>query len=208
MKNPKLKIIVFMVVSFFIFGSFTQISAFNGGYDVALKLEGLELAKGIDINDTYRIGTIFAGQIMHEGKKIGYWTAVLSHTGTENIEVCNGEGRIVSMILTLNFYWGDHLVLGMKRNSQSFVNWDYNYIGAACQIGGIGCQSCGDPDLDLEGCSYSYNGSSDVAFVDDVELIKKRGSTIKIHSALLSEGRLCHYYPIIPRVSAWLLIEF
>lgn len=208
MKNPKLKIIVLMVVSFFIFGSFTQISAFNGVNEKWLKLEGLELAKGKDISVTDRVGTIFAGQIMYKKSKIGYWSAVLSHTGTENIEVCNGEGQIVSMILILNFYWGDRLVLEMYGNngSQPGVHWDYNYAGRPCRLGGLGCQSCGDPNLKLEEC-YN-NGSSDVAKVEPVELVEKTGSTIKINSAVLVNGRLCHYYPIIPRVSAWLLIEF
>jgi hypothetical protein len=206
MKHSKSKIIVLMVISYFIFGFFTQIFAFNGEKKHWVKLEGLELAKGIDIDETYRKGTIFAGQLIYKNSKIGYWTAILSHIGTENIEVCNGEGKIVSMYLTLNFKWGDQLVLGMKRGTRGVVKWNYNYIGVPCQLGGFDCETCGDINLSLDECSPGE--PSDVAIVDDIDFAEKWGSTIKIKSAVLKDGRLCHYYPFIPRVSAWLLLTF
>jgi len=80
MKNNKLKFIVLVFISVFIFGLPTQILAQKS--DDQLRLEGFELAKGVDITDTYRVGTIFAGELFNANDiKIGRWTGILSHRG-------------------------------------------------------------------------------------------------------------------------------
>ena len=141
MKNNKLKFIVLVFISVFIFGLPTQILAQKS--DDQLRLEGFELAKGVDITDTYRVGTIFAGEVFNANDiKIGRWTAMLSHRGTENIEVCGGRGDIVTMRLTIKFDSGEKLVLGMiDLSGEDDVFWDNIYNGPPCALGGLVCES-------------------------------------------------------------------
>jgi hypothetical protein len=209
MKNYKLIFIVFVLISYYIIGLPTQIIAQTNDGD-QLRLEGLELAKGVDLTDTYRVGTIFAGEVFNANDiKIGRWTAMLSHRGTENIEVCGGRGDIVTMRLTIKFDSGEKLVLGMiDLSGEDDVFWDNIYNGPPCALGGLVCESCGKQDLQTATCDESSDSEySDLATVNDIYLKPKLGSTINIKSAILHDGRLCHYYPVIPRVSAWLKIN-
>jgi hypothetical protein len=202
MKNYKLKI-AFSLVTFFLVAIFcTKVFA----EEFTLELKGLELAKGIDITRTYRIGTIFAGEAFYRGDPVGIWTAILSHTGTENIEVCGGRGKIITMTLTINFFkTGKQLVLGFRYLRGKEVYWGYQYEDnledGSCGLGGIGCDSCSDTIL-IE-CDGNY---SDIATVAQMNLKKMAGSTLNISSALLTSGRLCHYFPIIPRVYAEIIL--
>ena len=204
MKNYKLKIAFSLVTFFLVVGFCTKVFA----EEFTLELKGLELAKGIDITRTYRIGTIFAGEAFYRGDSVGIWTAILSHTGTENIEVCGGKGKIRTMTLTINFFkTGEQLVLGLRDLRGKEVHWGYQYvddpIDGPCRLGGIGCDSCGNTELIECECVGCF---SNIATVAPMNLKKMAGSTFNISSALLNSGRLCHYFPIIPRVYAELIL--
>ena len=175
------------------------------GDTLTYRLEGLELFKGIDITDTYRKCTLFAGEIFYEQYKIGTWTAVLSHKGTENIEVCGGKGDIVTVRLTIRFSGGHRLVLGMRDDSGTQdVFWDFDYAGPRCYLGGFNCEGCGEAEV----ADCQESGSSNLAMIDDLELEPMWGSTVNIDTAVLQGGRLCHYYPVIPRVFALLNVAY
>jgi len=174
---------------------------------VTYRLEGWELAKGIDVTDTYRKWTIFAGEVFFDQFKIGTWTAVLSHRGIENIEVCRGTGDIVTLRLTLRLSGGHQLVLGMTdRDGTKDVFWNYDYSGPPCLLGGFGCTSCGETEV--VGCGEDGDGFSNLAMINDLPLEQRWGSTVNISSAVLQGGRLCHYYPIVPRVFALLNVAY
>jgi hypothetical protein len=203
MKNNELKFIVLIFISYYIIGLPSQILAQTIDGD-QLRLEGFELAKGVDLTDTYRVGTIFAGEVFNaDDGKVGRWTVILSHRGTENIEVCGESGDIVTIRLTINFNSGQQLVLGMvDLGGAPDVFWDFAYNGPSCSLGGLDCVPCGiTVPKDCTG------ETSNLAMVQDILLKPKSGSTIKIKSAILYDGRLCHYYPVIPRVSARLKIN-
>jgi hypothetical protein len=202
MKNHKLRFTVLGFILYFIIGfPFEILSQTNPGDE--LQLEGLELAKGVNLTDTFRIGTIFAGDVFYNQNRIGRWTAMLSHKGTENIELCKGRGDIVTMRLTIHFNSGKKIVLGMVDfREEPDVFWHYTYAGLPCSLGGLDCQTCDTAKvIDCED-----EGSSDLAKVEPIILKKKWGSTINVRGAILKDGRLCHYYPLVPRVSALLRI--
>lgn len=173
-------------------------------------LEGLEIAKGIDIG-TIRIGTSFAGRVLDEGgSEQGFWSATLSHRGASNIEVCGGTNDIVSLRMVVCFTQGPRsgkqLILGMvdlRRNEDVF--WDYNYSGPPCELGGFGCDPC-SPDADRGDCEPG--GRSDLAVIPQLDLLPYKGSTLKVLGASLKNGLLCHYFPIIPRVFGNLELVF
>lgn len=173
-------------------------------------LEGLEIAKGIDIG-SIRIGTSFAGKVLDASgtMDLGFWSATLSHRGAGNIEVCGGTNDIVSLRLVICFTGGDYaghqLVLGMtdlKRIPD--VYWNFDYAGVPCELGGFSCDAC-SPLAARIPCS---EGASNLAVIGDIALVPSRGSTLKSKSARLTEGQLCHYFPIIPRVYGKLDVVF
>jgi hypothetical protein len=179
---------------------------FDNGQEKVLELKGLELFKGIDITDTYRVGTLFAGEIFYNDYKIGSWSVTLSHKGTENIELCGGANDIITIKLVLDFSWGDKLVLGMiDRSGTPDVFWDFNYAGPACGLGGVGC-TC-SPETARVDCGADGD-PSDLAEVGSILLHQKWGSTFSITAAELIDGQLCHQYPVIPRVYAKLVLTF
>ena len=63
-------------------------------------LEGLEIAKGIDIG-SIRIGTSFAGKVLdgYGEEEQGFWSVSLNHRGATNIEECGGTNDIYSFRL-------------------------------------------------------------------------------------------------------------
>jgi hypothetical protein len=210
MKKQKLLIAGVMTL-FFAMGVVVSATAetgkelfFNTDQVKVLELKGLELFIGIDITDTYRIGTAFAGEIFYDNYKIGTWSVTLSHRGTENIELCGGANDIVTIHLVLNFNWGDKLVLGMiDRSGTPDVFWYHNYSGPPCRLGGLGC-SC-SPETAREPCDDGDNNPSELA---PLSLEQKWGSTFNITAAELIDGQLCHQYPVIPRVYAKLVLTF
>jgi hypothetical protein len=174
-------------------------------------LEGLEIAKGIDIG-SIRIGTSFAGKVLDASgeEEQGFWSVSLNHRGAKNIEVCGGTNDIVSLRLVVCFTKGPHdgnqLVLGMTdlRRKQD-VFWRFDYFGIPCEIGGGACDPC-SPDAARIDCALG--GASNLAVISDISLVRSRGSTLNVESAVLTEGQLCHYFPIIPRVFGKLVLDF
>jgi hypothetical protein len=174
-------------------------------------LEGLEIAKGIDIGSV-RIGTSFAGKVLDASgeEEQGFWSVSLNHRGAKNIEVCGGTNDIVSLRLVVCFtkgpYDGNQLVLGMTdlRHKQD-VFWDFDYAGIACELGGVACDPC-SPEAARIGCARGR--ASNLAVISDISLVRSKGSTLDVARAMLTEGQLCHYYPIIPRVFGKLVVDF
>ncbi len=174
-------------------------------------LEGLEIAKGIDIG-SIRIGTSFAGKVLdgYGEEEQGFWSVSLNHRGATNIEVCGGTNDIVSLRLVVCFTKGLHqgkqLILGMIdlwRNED--VSWGFNYSGDSCKLGGLECDAC-SPTAARTACQNG--GSSNLAVIGDISLVQAKGSTLKVAGATLTDGQLCHYFPIIPRVFGKLVLEF
>jgi hypothetical protein len=170
------------------------------------RMEGIELFKGIDIGDI-RVLTTFAGQLYDETeKKVGIWVATLRHRDYVNIEVCGKKSTIIKIRLELQFGTGGKLVLGNRKYSGiGEAEWNWIYDGEECDIGGLGCEQC--PPLEYRADCGEEGGFSDIAEVSDIELKQKRGSTFVIEDARLTEGFLCHYFPFIPRVIAYLEVE-
>lgn len=175
-------------------------------------LEGLEVAKGVDIG-TIRVGTSFAGKVLDENlMERGLWFATLSHRGAANIEVCGGTNDIVSLRLVVSFCEGEHaggqLVLTMTDlRGIPDVHWIYNYSGTPCRIGGLDCDAC-SPDAARVSCSDENSPSSNLAVIRAITLTRAKGSTLAVKRAVLKEGQLCHYYPFIPRVHGKLELTF
>lgn len=174
-------------------------------------LEGLEIAKGIDIGPI-RIGTSFAGKLLDQygEEEQGFWSVSLNHRGATNIEVCGGSNDIVSLRLVVCFSKGPHqgkqLILGMtdlRRNEDVF--WSFNYSGDLCKLGGLECDACSPAAFRTE---CATGGSSDLAVIGDISLVQAKGSTLKVAGATLTDGQLCHYFPVIPRVFGKLVLEF
>jgi hypothetical protein len=205
MKNFKLRFTVLAFIVYFIVGLPSQIFA-QSCPGQQLRLEGLELAKGVNLTNTFRVGTIFAGEVFCEDSRIGRWTAMLSHKGTEEIEVCKGRGSIFSMRLSVNFNSGEKLVLKMADlPGEPKVEWDYIYTGEDCLLGGLNCEHCGEV-TSFSKCEFENSPDSDLAMVSEINLRPSLGTTMSINGAILQDGWLCHYYPLIPRVSAVLML--
>lgn len=169
-------------------------------------LSGYEIFIGIDYRGT-RYGTLFTGILKsQDNQNVGYWNVCIHHTWTENIEVCNRWNDIKYFCMTIHFTDGRHAgktVILTMRDTISYpdVHWIGNYAGTPCEIGGFNCEACG---IDTTMSACSEGDYADIAAIEEIRLSTGRKSTLKVKNARIRDGRLCHYFPYIPRVSGFL----
>lgn len=170
-------------------------------------LKGVEIAKGVDVR-AVRYGTSFVGEAYDEtlGTTVGYWSITLNYRGAAEVGVCGGENDIVLFLITVYFTSGDlagnKVVLGMKSKQGVPIFWDYSDTPCVT-LGGCGC-NCPSGNQTL--CDGQVE--SNLAQINNISLSPKLGTTLKNIKSASLEGWLCHTYPVVPRVSGTLTIDF
>ena len=132
---------------------------------------------------------------------IGSWYIGLNYKGSAEVGICGGENDVIHAILTVYFKKGDlagkNLVLAMQDNVGAPIYW-YWYDTPCTTIGGSGC-NCPSPYINIENPNCTKESGSNLAYIDNLPLSPRLGTTLTKISKVTLSGWLCHTYPVVPQ---------